>query len=140
MASCAMPAAPGMNIRTDTPLVKKAREGVMEFLLVSGIYTIQNAGRLQQYLMSCLDMAQDRIACPQGMSCMVLNNPILLCRSITLLIALSATREANVTSKIRSGPFLQAEPALPADRQSRPVFCTVDNAASGIIIVRSTFC
>ena len=35
MASCAMPAAPGMNIKTDTPLVKKAREGVMEFLLVS---------------------------------------------------------------------------------------------------------
>ena len=36
VASCAMPAAPGMNIKTDTPLVKKAREGVMEFLLVSG--------------------------------------------------------------------------------------------------------
>ena len=34
VASCAMPAAPGMNIKTDTPLVKKAREGVMEFLLV----------------------------------------------------------------------------------------------------------
>jgi hypothetical protein len=30
-----MPAAPGMVIKTDTPLVKKAREGVMEFLLVS---------------------------------------------------------------------------------------------------------
>jgi NADH dehydrogenase (ubiquinone) Fe-S protein 1 len=29
-----MPAAPGMKIKTDTPLVKKAREGVMEFLLV----------------------------------------------------------------------------------------------------------
>jgi hypothetical protein len=29
-----MPAGPGMNIKTDTPLVKKAREGVMEFLLV----------------------------------------------------------------------------------------------------------
>ncbi len=35
MASCAMPAAPGMNIKTDTPLVKKAREGVMEFLLIN---------------------------------------------------------------------------------------------------------
>ena len=35
VASCAMPAGPGMNIKTDTPLVKKAREGVMEFLLVS---------------------------------------------------------------------------------------------------------
>jgi len=31
-----MPAGPGMKIKTDTPLVKKAREGVMEFLLVSG--------------------------------------------------------------------------------------------------------
>jgi predicted molibdopterin-dependent oxidoreductase YjgC len=34
VASCAMPAGPGMKIKTDTPLVKKAREGVMEFLLV----------------------------------------------------------------------------------------------------------
>ena len=34
VASCAMPAAPGMKIKTDTALVKKAREGVMEFLLV----------------------------------------------------------------------------------------------------------
>ena len=37
VASCAMPAGPGMKIKTDTPLVKKAREGVMEFLLVSCI-------------------------------------------------------------------------------------------------------
>eukprot|EP00873_Tetraselmis_striata_P028269 jgi/Tetstr1/448533/TSEL_035796.t1 len=35
VASCAMPAAPGMKIKTDTPLVKKAREGVMEFLLIN---------------------------------------------------------------------------------------------------------
>lgn len=34
VASCAMPAGPGMNIKTDSPLVRKAREGVMEFLLV----------------------------------------------------------------------------------------------------------
>lgn len=34
VASCAMPAGPGMKIKTDTPLVHKAREGVMEFLLV----------------------------------------------------------------------------------------------------------
>ena len=35
IASCAMPAADGMVIRTDTPQVKKAREGVMEFLLIN---------------------------------------------------------------------------------------------------------
>ena len=35
IASCAMPAADGMVIRTDTPSVKKAREGVMEFLLIN---------------------------------------------------------------------------------------------------------
>ncbi|KAL6761957.1 NADH:ubiquinone oxidoreductase 76 kDa subunit [Haematococcus lacustris] len=34
-ASCAMPAGPGMRIKTDTPVVKKAREGVMEFLLIN---------------------------------------------------------------------------------------------------------
>ena len=35
VASCAMPAADGMNIKTNTPLVEKARKGVMEFLLVN---------------------------------------------------------------------------------------------------------
>ena len=34
-ASCAMPAMPGMRIKTNTPMVKKAREGVMEFLLLN---------------------------------------------------------------------------------------------------------
>ena len=35
VASCAMPASEGMNIRTNTSLVEKARKGVMEFLLVN---------------------------------------------------------------------------------------------------------
>ncbi len=35
IASCAMPAADGMVIHTNTPGVKKAREGVMEFLLIN---------------------------------------------------------------------------------------------------------
>ena len=35
IASCAMPAAEGMNIKTNTELVKKARQGVMEFLLIN---------------------------------------------------------------------------------------------------------
>ena len=35
VASCAMPAAEGMNIKTNTALVEKARKGVMEFLLVN---------------------------------------------------------------------------------------------------------
>ncbi len=35
IASCAMPAAEGMNIKTDTKFVKKARQGVMEFLLAN---------------------------------------------------------------------------------------------------------
>jgi NADH-quinone oxidoreductase subunit G len=34
-ASCALPAADKQVIRTDTPMVKKAREGVMEFLLIN---------------------------------------------------------------------------------------------------------
>ena len=34
-ASCALPAADKQEIRTDTPMVKKAREGVMEFLLIN---------------------------------------------------------------------------------------------------------
>ena len=35
IASCAMPAANGMVIRTNTPLIEKSRKGVMEFLLAN---------------------------------------------------------------------------------------------------------
>jgi NADH-quinone oxidoreductase subunit G len=35
IASCAMPVADGMVIKTNTPTVKKARNGVMEFLLIN---------------------------------------------------------------------------------------------------------
>ena len=35
IASCAMPASEGMIIKTDTDTVKKARKGVMEFLLIN---------------------------------------------------------------------------------------------------------
>jgi len=34
-ASCALPAADNQEVRTDSPMVKKAREGVMEFLLIN---------------------------------------------------------------------------------------------------------
>jgi len=34
-ASCALPATEGQVIKTDSPMVKKAREGVMEFLLIN---------------------------------------------------------------------------------------------------------
>jgi len=35
IASCAMPVSEGMNIKTNTPFVEKARKGVMEFLLAN---------------------------------------------------------------------------------------------------------
>ena len=35
IASCAITVIEGMNIKTNTPLVEKARKGVMEFLLVN---------------------------------------------------------------------------------------------------------
>jgi NADH-quinone oxidoreductase subunit G len=35
IASCAMPCGEGMAIKTNTPMVKKARQGVMEFLLIN---------------------------------------------------------------------------------------------------------
>ncbi|MGE3935751.1 MAG: NADH-quinone oxidoreductase subunit NuoG [Rhodospirillaceae bacterium] len=35
IASCAMPVGNGMVIKTNTPLVRKARQGVMEFLLIN---------------------------------------------------------------------------------------------------------
>ena len=33
IASCAEPAVEGMNIKTNTPFVDKARKGVMEFFI-----------------------------------------------------------------------------------------------------------
>lgn len=35
VASCAWPVQPGMNVKTNSPLTHKAREGVMEFLLAN---------------------------------------------------------------------------------------------------------
>ena len=35
VASCAMPVAEGMKIKTDSDMVVKARKGVMEFLLIN---------------------------------------------------------------------------------------------------------
>ena len=35
IASCAYPIAPGMVVMTDTPMVRQARRGVMEFLLIN---------------------------------------------------------------------------------------------------------
>lgn len=35
VASCAFPVAPNMIVKTQTPTVKKAREGVMEFMLIN---------------------------------------------------------------------------------------------------------
>lgn len=35
VASCAFPVQPGMNVKTSSPLVHKAREGIMEFLLAN---------------------------------------------------------------------------------------------------------
>jgi len=35
IASCAMPVGDGMVIKTDTPMVQKARQGTMEFLLIN---------------------------------------------------------------------------------------------------------
>ena len=40
-ASCAIPVMPGMKVFTNTPLVKKAREGVLEFLLLNHPYLKQ---------------------------------------------------------------------------------------------------
>jgi NADH-quinone oxidoreductase subunit G len=35
IASCSMPACEGMDIKTNTPVVQKARQGVLEFLLIN---------------------------------------------------------------------------------------------------------
>ena len=42
VSSCAMPAAEGMNIKTNTEFVEKARKGVMEFLLANHILLLDH--------------------------------------------------------------------------------------------------
>ena len=37
-ASCALPAGEGMEVITNSPMVQKARHGVMEFLLINHLY------------------------------------------------------------------------------------------------------
>lgn len=92
VASCAMPAGPGMKIKTDTPMVKKAREGVMEFLLVSR----WGGARMSKY---CGHLA---LHVPwDGAGAQQLMLPLLCCRSTTLWTAPSATREASATCRIR---------------------------------------
>ena len=49
VASCAMPAAPNMVVKTETPVVRKAREGVMEFLLVSLVVALVLRSCLAQH-------------------------------------------------------------------------------------------
>ena len=68
IASCAMPAGDGMVIRTDTDRVKKAREGVMEFLLINHPLDCpicdQVANvicRIRQWAMALMDHAFPRI-------------------------------------------------------------------------------
>ena len=48
VASCAFPLMPNMKIKTDTPVVKKAREGVMEFLLANHPLDCQTKQNAQQ--------------------------------------------------------------------------------------------
>lgn len=81
-ASCAMPAGPGMKIKTNTPVVKKAREGVMEFLLVGIIYFFVTRQRFERILFF---------------------NDVgfFFCRSTILWTAPFATRVVSATCRIR---------------------------------------
>ena len=42
VASCAMPASEGMNIKTNTALVEKARKGVMEFSISQSSFRLSS--------------------------------------------------------------------------------------------------
>jgi NADH dehydrogenase (ubiquinone) Fe-S protein 1 len=55
-----MPCAPGMVVKTNTPLVHKAREGVMEFLLANHPYVQELAS---------LTCRLDCPICDQGGEC-----------------------------------------------------------------------
>ena len=95
VASCAMPAAPNMVVKTETPIVRKAREGVMEFLLVS---VREPCGR-----QSCICKAVPAVCFCTQTHC---SNRSLLTtgcvgRSTTRWTALFATREASATCRTR---------------------------------------
>ena len=127
VASCAMPAGPGMDIKTDTPLVKKAREGVMEFLLVCTLITrhlclcsvsasCQHLSGLQSsHSSSMLDLTSTASTppCMPQVGCLgklLVHLPFLLCRtpdsdlfcrSIIPLIAQFAIKVGSVICKTR---------------------------------------
>lgn len=83
-----------MNIKTDTPLVKKAREGVMEFLLVgSALYCNY---RCALFCLKCHSHAVKLLGV------LWLRMPSVLCRSTTRSTVLSAIREESVICRIRS--------------------------------------
>ena len=69
-ASCALPAGEGQVIRTDSAMVKKAREGVMEFLLIN-------------HPLDCP-------ICDQGGECDLQDQSIALARAIAAMMKISA--------------------------------------------------
>ena len=64
-ASCALPAADNQEIRTDSEMVRKAREGVMEFLLINHPLRAANAPcRTRQWPMAGAVRASMRTSAP----------------------------------------------------------------------------
>ncbi len=47
VASCSTPAAPGMDIQTDSPRIRKARKTIIELLLISGNHNCAAIGNLK---------------------------------------------------------------------------------------------
>ena len=84
-----------MDIKTDTPLVKKAREGVMEFLLV-GFYMVFLC------LACCAHMRYENYHAIAHLNLnRVYVHATVLCRSTILWIVQFAIKEASVICKIR---------------------------------------
>lgn len=108
VASCAMPVGPGMDIKTDTPLVKKAREGVMEFLLVLMTALFVNTVLAADPALCTPSLVHIVLLCVTYCTCRgkgrimsCWGHKLLLCRSIIPWIAPSAIREGNVICKTR---------------------------------------
>ena len=74
VASCAMPAAPNMVVKTETPIVRKAREGVMEFLLVS--ITVLLVHKAVSAFRPCTHTSSKQAASADGSDVRQINHPL----------------------------------------------------------------
>ena len=134
-ASCALPATDGQEIRTDSPMVKTAREGVMEFLLMNhplDCPICDQGGECQLQ-----DLA---VGYGEGQARFQEEKRVVMNKNLGPLVSTDMTRCINCTRCVRFtqeiGGFQELGQAFRGDRAEIMPFLgqTLDSELSGNII------